>query len=97
MNNSIKLFMGLLLVALLSSISAALKEGDCEVCIKTIEKFSNHLDADIMKDPKKIETEFRKYCKTSKNKENRFVSSRNFNDDVLRTCSDNDSWGEMTR
>lgn len=53
----------------------ALKEGECEVCVKTIEKFGNSLDEATKKEPKKIETEFRKFCKTSKNKENRLVSS----------------------
>lgn len=82
MNNSFKLFLGLFFVAC-AGLTSALKEGDCEVCIKTLEKFSSALDDAAKKDPKKIETEFRKYCKTSKNKENRFVSnSRKFIDDV---------------
>lgn len=72
-NSIIKIFFALFIVSL-GGISAALKEGDCEVCIKTIEKFSSALDDAAKKDPKKIEAEFRKYCKTSKNKENRFVS-----------------------
>lgn len=74
MNLSIKLFFGIFFVAL-ASITVALKEGDCEVCIKTVEKFASTLDDATKKDPKKIETEFRKYCKVSKSKENRFVSS----------------------
>lgn len=85
MKNSLKLFLGLLFVA---QASLALKEGDCEVCVKTLEKFSSTLDEATKKDPKKIETEFRKFCKTTKNKENRFVS---FRDDVLfdiSRCSD---------
>lgn len=81
-NSIIKLFLALFVVSL-AGISGALKEGDCEVCIKTIEKFASSLDEATKKDPKKIETEFRKYCKTSKTKENRFVSSRNINDDVV--------------
>lgn len=52
--------------------STALKEGDCEVCVKTIDKFAATLTDDIKKDPKLIEAEFRKFCKGSKNKENRF-------------------------
>lgn len=51
-----------------------LKEGDCEVCINVINKFSENISDADKKDPKKIEAEFRKFCKTSKNKENRFVS-----------------------
>jgi mesencephalic astrocyte-derived neurotrophic factor len=76
MNFSAKLFLGTLLLAL-CEISIALKEGECEVCIKVLEKFGNTLDDATKKDSKKIEAEFRKYCKTSKNKENRFVSSGN--------------------
>jgi len=69
MKKSIKLFLGLFFFA---QASLALKEGDCEVCIKTVEKFSSTLDEATKKDPKKIETEFRKFCKPTKNKENRF-------------------------
>lgn len=72
--SSFKLFLGLIFVACAGLTSASLKEGDCEVCINTIEKFSSALDDATKKDPKLIEIEFRKYCKTSKNKENRFVS-----------------------
>lgn len=35
---------GILLVSALISLGSALKEGDCEVCIKTLEKFGNSLD-----------------------------------------------------
>jgi mesencephalic astrocyte-derived neurotrophic factor len=82
MNFCAKLFFGVFLLGFFSA-SIALKEGDCEVCVKVLEKFGNSLDDATKKDPKKIETEFRKYCKTSKNKENRFVSSGNFIDDVF--------------
>lgn len=97
MNNSPKLFLGLFLVAL-ASFTVALKEGDCEVCIKTVEKFGNTLDEATKKDPKKIETEFRSFCKSQKSssKENRFVSSENFTDDVLKIsfeCADNKHLG----
>lgn len=73
--------MGIFLIAL-AGFTAALKEGDCEVCIKTTERFASSLDEATKKDPKKIETEFRKFCKTSKSKENRFVSSGKVTDDV---------------
>lgn len=82
MNLSPKLFLGILLLAF-CEITIALKEGECEVCIKVLEKFGNSLDEATKKDSKKIEGEFRKFCKTSKNKENRFVSSGNFIDDVF--------------
>lgn len=62
----------LFLFALYVSTSATLREGDCEVCIKFVETIAEKISEDVKKDPKKIETEIRKYCKTSKNKENRF-------------------------
>lgn len=45
------------------------------VCISTVEKFVNTLTEDVKKDTKKIETAFREFCKSTKSKENRFVSS----------------------
>ncbi|XP_034934850.1 mesencephalic astrocyte-derived neurotrophic factor homolog [Chelonus insularis] len=52
--------------------SQALKEGECEVCVATVQKFAALLADDVKKDPKKIETEFKKFCKKTKSKENRF-------------------------
>lgn len=58
---------------LLSIISVqALKQGECEVCIKTLDRFRNTLSEDVLKDFKKIEKEFKDFCKGVKNKENRF-------------------------
>lgn len=62
----------LLLSAAVLHIGYALKEGECEVCIKTVEKFAATLSDDVKKDTKLIEAEFRKFCKGTKNKENRF-------------------------
>ncbi|KAJ1524851.1 hypothetical protein ONE63_009718 [Megalurothrips usitatus] len=62
----------LLVVSVIIGAISALKPEDCEVCFKVVEKFGNSLSADIRKDPKKIEDEFRKFCKGSKSKENRF-------------------------
>ncbi|XP_050670935.1 mesencephalic astrocyte-derived neurotrophic factor homolog [Leptidea sinapis] len=50
----------------------ALREGECEVCIKTVDKFAATLTDNVKNDPKLIEAEFKKFCKGSKNKENRF-------------------------
>ncbi|VEN43950.1 unnamed protein product [Callosobruchus maculatus] len=50
----------------------SLKQGECEVCIKTLDKFSATLSDDVRKDPKKIEEQFKKFCKGLKNKEHRF-------------------------
>ncbi|XP_026761089.1 mesencephalic astrocyte-derived neurotrophic factor homolog [Galleria mellonella] len=62
----------LLFVATAIQVALALKEGECEVCVKTIEKFAATLSDDVKKDPKLIEGSFKKFCKGSKNKENRF-------------------------
>ncbi|ODN02405.1 Mesencephalic astrocyte-derived neurotrophic factor [Orchesella cincta] len=53
------------------SLSEALKEGECEVCIKVMSRFSDDLDDDVRKDHKKIENQFRKWCKGAKGKDNR--------------------------
>lgn len=53
------------------------KSISISVCIKTVQRFSDSLDSSVKSDPKKIEEEFKKYCKTSKNKEHRFVSVAN--------------------
>jgi copper chaperone CopZ len=62
------------LIALISVLSAslALKPDECEVCVKTVEKFANTLDDSTKSNPKKIEDEFRKFCKNTKGKEHRF-------------------------
>lgn len=62
----------LIFLAFLLQIALALKEGECEVCVKTVEKFAATLSDDVKKDPKLIEAEFKKFCKGTKNKENRF-------------------------
>ncbi|CAG9815020.1 unnamed protein product [Phaedon cochleariae] len=64
----------LLIAVLFASVIAvnSLKPGDCEVCIKTLDKFAATLSDKDRKDPKKIEAEFKVFCKSTKNKENRF-------------------------
>lgn len=62
----------LLVLAAMVQVALSLKEGECEVCVKTIEKFAATLADDVKKDPKLIESEFKKFCKNSKGKENRF-------------------------
>ncbi|XP_037924548.1 mesencephalic astrocyte-derived neurotrophic factor homolog [Hermetia illucens] len=61
-----------LVVLVLATSSSGLKEEDCEVCVKTVRKFGESLDDSTRKNPKLIEEEFKKFCKTSKNKEHRF-------------------------
>lgn len=63
-----------LLFTIFVKLSDALKEGECEVCIATVNKFVDTLDDETKKCPKKIEASFRDFCKNSKSKENRFVS-----------------------
>jgi hypothetical protein len=74
MKSSQKIFFLAILFASIVSIANGIKEGECEVCVKTIARFASTLSEDIKKDPKKIEAEFKKFCKGSKNKENRLVS-----------------------
>jgi len=64
--------LGLCLIAASVSLSSALKKEDCEVCISVIERFGNSLEADVKKDPKAIEDEFRIFCKNVKGKDNSF-------------------------
>lgn len=74
MKSSQKIFFATIFLTFLLSLTKALKEGECEVCVKTIDKFVETLNDETKKDPKKIDDQFRKFCKISKGKENRFVS-----------------------
>ncbi|EAA07858.3 mesencephalic astrocyte-derived neurotrophic factor homolog [Anopheles arabiensis] len=60
------------LILFLLPHSTALREGDCEVCVKTVNTFMETLSDETKKDTKRIEDEFRAFCKKSKNKEQRF-------------------------
>ncbi|XP_071082329.1 mesencephalic astrocyte-derived neurotrophic factor homolog [Haliotis cracherodii] len=51
---------------------AALKEGDCEVCIKTLNKFTDQLADGDRKSTDSIEAKFKKFCKNLRLKEERF-------------------------
>jgi len=63
----------LLLVAVYCGLSSAsIKKGECEVCVKVIERFSNTLSAEDKAKPAKIEAAFKEFCKDLKSKENRF-------------------------
>ncbi|XP_055902864.1 mesencephalic astrocyte-derived neurotrophic factor homolog [Eupeodes corollae] len=61
-----------LLVVIITQTTNGLKEEDCEVCVKTVRRFAETLSDATKKDHKKIEGEFKKFCKTQKNKEQRF-------------------------
>jgi len=51
-----------------------------------VEKFANTLSPDVRSNTKKIEDEFRKFCRTTKGKENRFVSIR-YTISIFKACS----------
>ncbi|XP_051174358.1 mesencephalic astrocyte-derived neurotrophic factor homolog isoform X2 [Leptopilina boulardi] len=51
---------------------SALKEGECEVCVATINKFAATLSDEDKKLHTTIEEKFKKFCKGTKSKENRF-------------------------
>jgi len=58
-------------VLLFGSKVESIKAGDCEVCVSFLGKFVETL-TDKDKQPDTIENKFRKYCKESKGKDNRF-------------------------
>lgn len=57
-------------------ISRSLYAFNFAVCVSVVDKFSQTLTPDIKSDPKKIEAKFREFCKSTKSKENRFVSKK---------------------
>lgn len=68
----IKMWFTIIVTFSMISFITALKEGECELCVTTVNKFVETLTNDIKDDPKKIESEFKEFCKTTKSKENRF-------------------------
>lgn len=71
MNTSYIILLACFIIGVAQS-ALALKEDDCEVCVKTVRRFGDSLDDATKKDYKLIETAFKKFCKTQKNKEHRF-------------------------
>ncbi|XP_066591166.1 mesencephalic astrocyte-derived neurotrophic factor homolog [Prorops nasuta] len=69
--NTPLVFLFFVIVGILSTVTA-LKEGDCEVCVSVVNKFSQSLSDDVKKDPKQIEQKFKDFCKGTKSKDNRF-------------------------
>lgn len=67
-----KIWFAITVVFSMVSFITALKEGECEVCVVTVNKFAETLTSDVKSDYKKIESEFKEFCKTTKSKENRF-------------------------
>lgn len=61
----------LCLVGLLVHVATALKEENCEVCIKFMRRFSAELTDQERSTPQKIEAKFREVCKETKGKDNR--------------------------
>ncbi|XP_043278483.1 mesencephalic astrocyte-derived neurotrophic factor homolog [Venturia canescens] len=64
--------LSLLVVLGVATTISALKPGDCEVCIATVEKFAKTLSDEVKSNPKKIEEAFKTFCAKTKSKENRF-------------------------
>jgi hypothetical protein len=65
----------LTLLFLQSAAGAQMKEANeenCEVCVKFLRKFAASLDGSKSSDPKYVEKEFKKTCKTAKKDDNRF-------------------------
>lgn len=69
---NISLLLTTCIIAGILSAVTALRNGDCEVCVSTVDKFMNTLSDDVKKDTKKIEAAFKDFCKGTKSKENRF-------------------------
>ncbi|XP_046417080.1 mesencephalic astrocyte-derived neurotrophic factor homolog isoform X2 [Neodiprion virginianus] len=69
--NSALGFVLLVFIAVIGTVSPA-KKDSCEVCIATVKKFADTLDEATKSDTKKIEDAFKKFCKDTKSKENRF-------------------------
>lgn len=70
MNSSLLLTFSVI-IGVICSVTA-LRNDECEVCVSTVDKFVKTLSEDAKKDPKKIESAFKSFCKGTKSKENRF-------------------------
>lgn len=62
----------ILLCSEIFSAEAALKDKECEVCIKFLSKVKKTLTSDEESNVGKIESKLRKACKKAKGKDNRF-------------------------
>ncbi|KAG8201109.1 hypothetical protein JTE90_028777 [Oedothorax gibbosus] len=54
------------------NITNGLKEGECEVCVGVLNKFSKTLSDSEKSSAAKIEEKFKQFCKTAKKSEERF-------------------------
>ncbi|XP_053668500.1 mesencephalic astrocyte-derived neurotrophic factor homolog isoform X1 [Anopheles marshallii] len=73
LNGRLVLLVGIFgLILFLLPQTIALREGDCEVCVKAVNMFTATLSEETKKDTKRIEDEFKGFCKKAKNKEQRF-------------------------
>lgn len=77
--------------------SAAIKAGDCEVCISVLTKFKESLFKEEQTNKESIEARFKDFCKDLKLKENRFCYYLGGTDDaatgILSEMSKPFSWG----
>lgn len=65
-------FLALCTLFLFIDVEAALKEGDCEVCIKMVNEFKKSLEDEKIEADDKVQARIREICSKKKNKENRF-------------------------
>ncbi|XP_039263479.1 mesencephalic astrocyte-derived neurotrophic factor homolog [Styela clava] len=72
MENKIVFLACCVVSSLILNVQAALKEGDCEVCIKVIELFEKELKENKIEGDENIQAHIRKICSSLKLKENRF-------------------------
>ncbi|KFD63223.1 hypothetical protein M514_24600 [Trichuris suis] len=60
------------IVCAIFASSRALREGECEVCIKFLSKIAADASDDVIKDPKKLEKYIKDRCSSAGGKEHRF-------------------------
>lgn len=53
-------------------VNCSVTKENCEVCVTVVEKFADRLTPEAKSDTKQIEKAFKKWCKGTKGKENRF-------------------------
>ncbi|WAR25011.1 ARMET-like protein [Mya arenaria] len=63
----------LMVLCVATSGKKPLKEEDCEVCVNVLRKFEQKYPDVKEKAPGEIETLFKKFCKTVKDRDERFV------------------------
>lgn len=73
----------LFICAISSTVFAKLKDGECEVCIAVVNKFIGAAKEAKAETPTAINEIIRKTCKSLVQRENRFVSMKNFSNFIF--------------